>query len=413
MKDGEIVVIPSDKTGNLCVMTRCTYEKAGMKHVKNDLEVGMEELKMAQSEINGHVAMCIKMFKIGKGWGHTDRVRETMLGEGVAVCPVSLLFKDHKGWKNGSTSVPPTRHVAGGHRGMNLHLSEVLSDILEPLVGTIQEGVEVISTEDLLARVDSLNKDFTGWTSSSWWEGKEFLNYIACGTCVGTEDIGKPVPNEPESDDMCGCGRPDNPEPGKIRTTSTYVKLRRRLDWEQNVGWNKEDQDRVFSSKDMLQEDCQDYSVPMVMIGSDVVSLYPNLDVARAARLMYEAIQTSTLDWNNVDWLECCRYIALNWSQEQCRRSRLRRVLPWRRKSQGTRPGIKGAGPKGKERGDTEQWVFPPNIKLEDWEKREIIGTVVEIATRAMFNLHFYTFGGKLFHQKGGGGPLASEEHVL
>ena len=130
----------------------------------------------------------------------------------------------------------------------------------------------------------------------------------------------------------------------------------------------------------------------MVMIGSDVVSLYPNLDVARASRLMYEAIQASTLDWNNVDWLECCQYIALNWSQEQCRRSSLR-----------TRPGVKGAGPKGKERGDTEQWVFSPNIKLEDWEKREIIGTVVEIATRAMFNLYFYTFGGKLFHQKGGG----------
>ena len=63
-------------------------------------------------------------------------------------------------------------------------------------------------------------------------------------------------------------------------------------------------------------------------------------------------------------------------------------------------PGVRGAGPKGRERGDTEQWEFPPNIVLEEWEKREIIGTVVEIATRAMLNLHFYTFGGKLFRGK-------------
>ena len=47
--------------------------------------------------------------------------------------------------------------------------------------------------------------------------------------------------------------------------------------------------------------------------------------------------------------------------------------------------------------------MFPPNIILEEWEKKEIIGTVVEIATKAMFQLHFYTFGGRLFHQRGGG----------
>ena len=70
-----------------------------------------------------------------------------MLGEGLATCPVSFLFKDHKDWVNGSEHVPPTRHVAGGHVGMNLHLSEVISDILEPLVGTIK-GCEVISTEE-------------------------------------------------------------------------------------------------------------------------------------------------------------------------------------------------------------------------------------------------------------------------
>ena len=128
-----------------------------MKHVGVDQVVGNDELWEAQKEINGHVAMAIKMFRAGDTWNHNDRVRETMLGEGVASCPVSLLFKDHKGWVNGSTSIPPTRHVASGNVGMNLHLSELVSDILEPVVGSLVGGTEGISTEDLLAQIDELN----------------------------------------------------------------------------------------------------------------------------------------------------------------------------------------------------------------------------------------------------------------
>ena len=45
---------------------------------------------------------------------------------------------------------------------------------------------------------------------------------------------------------------------------------------------------------------------------------------------------------------------------------------------------------------------FPP-IVLEQWEKDELISQVVKIATKAMFNNHFYKFGGKMFKQREGG----------
>ena len=112
--------------------------------------------------------MMLKIFKIGKGWNHEDRIRETMLNEGLAVYPVSLLHKDHKVWDKYGSKPPPTRHVAGGHVGMNMHLSEILSDILEPIVGTLEGGEEVISTEDLLARIDELNMKFKGWYEGQW-----------------------------------------------------------------------------------------------------------------------------------------------------------------------------------------------------------------------------------------------------
>ena len=50
----------------------------------------------------------------------------------------------------------------------------------------------------------------------------------------------------------------------------------------------------------------------------------------------------------------------------------------------GSRPCIIGPGPRGRLRGDQEQWIFP-DVVLEEWEKREI------------------EFEGKKFHQAQGG----------
>ena len=93
----------------------------------------------------------------------------------------------------------------------------------------------------------------------------------------------------------------------------------------------------------------------------------------------------------------------MNWDRVKCNQSTIRRVLPRRRGTKGTRPGIKGAGPRGGERGDQEQWEFNPNLKLTEAEKREIIATVVSIATEELFKNHFYSFEGKTYHQRGGG----------
>ena len=67
------------------------------------------------------------------------------------------------------------------------------------------------------------------------------------------------------------------------RCTYDFLKTYRRLEWEVNNDWEEEDLDRVISSKEALKEDLQDFSIPIVMIGGDVVSLYPNLDVNRVA----------------------------------------------------------------------------------------------------------------------------------
>ena len=60
----ELIVIPTDKSGNFAVMTRESYAKAGLEHAKKDLSVGWNEIKEAQKEINGHVSMPIKFSRL-------------------------------------------------------------------------------------------------------------------------------------------------------------------------------------------------------------------------------------------------------------------------------------------------------------------------------------------------------------
>ena len=86
----------------------------------------------------------------------------------------------------------------------------------------------------------------------------------------------------------------------------------------------------------------------------------------------------------------------------------MRRILPRRRYSTGSRPGLTGTGPQGALKGDSEQWVFP-KVRLKWVEKRLLVATVVELATKAMFDNHYYGFNGRKFKQREGA-PLVLGE---
>ena len=141
----------------------------------------------------------------------------------------------------------------------------------------------------------------------------------------------------------------------KKRVTGRFMMLHRRAQIEEKLADRIGDKEARIRSDEVNPEDIQDFTKPLVMIGSDVISLYPNLDIAQVSRGMREAIKKSGITWEEVDYREAARYIALNWDKDKCESSSLRRVLPRRRGRTGVRPGIKGAGPRGREPGDQEQ----------------------------------------------------------
>ena len=119
---GEIVICQTDKSGKFALMTMADYIYAGSKHVKGDQEVDIEYVNQNQRILNAHCSMWLRIFLVGKNWGHQDRHREAKIHHSLSVCPLYLMFKDHKGWAPDKGPMP-TRGICAANTGMNCHLS--------------------------------------------------------------------------------------------------------------------------------------------------------------------------------------------------------------------------------------------------------------------------------------------------
>ena len=139
-------------------MSQEEYLEAGMKHVAKDEEVGLEFMMKNQKRLNGHMSMILKTFNVGAAWNHQARIRATKLTHSLSVAPLYLLYKDHKGWTVETGGVPPTRPVASAGGGQDDHLSETVSQILEPVANSAAGGMETASTQDFTSKIVELNK---------------------------------------------------------------------------------------------------------------------------------------------------------------------------------------------------------------------------------------------------------------
>ena len=85
---------------------------------------------------------------------------------------------------------------------------------------------------------------------------------------------------------------------------------------------------------------------------------------------------------------EACKYIALTSSEQECRMGPLRRILPRRRHSPGSRPGITGEDPMSK---DQDQWDFPSFWNgLTEHEKKLVLAKVMKTSVIAIFKTHIF-----------------------
>ena len=113
--------------------------------------------------------------------------------------------------------------------------------------------------------------------------------YQACKNCPGEEhysfDVRLPERCKSEEYKVEKSGTSGGTK-SKIRTTGRFLMVHRRArSIKEGSGSVSGSGGEVrINSKDVNPEDIQDFDQPMVVIGSDVISLYPNLDVEKISR---------------------------------------------------------------------------------------------------------------------------------
>ena len=180
------------------------------------------------------------------------------------------------------------------------------------------------------------------------------------------------------------------------RTIDTEMEIGKRR---QPMTWRGE---RLLKSTETTSEKVQDRGKKMVIVGSDVEALYPSLEDIEVAEICHNAIMNTNVKFTNINYEVGAKYVAMNMTEVEARISPLRRVLPWRTKTGGARPGVTGEGALGPGGKEDKLWTTPDTMPTEV-EKRMIVAAVMRIGVIVMMNSHIYTFGGKFFHQKKGG----------
>ena len=94
------------------------------------------------------------------------------------------------------------------------------------------------------------------------------------------------------------------------------------------------------------------------LLGLDVVALFPSMQSSTTGKIIRQYVLESPLKIEGFDWREGARYIVVNKKYTgdiKC----IWNVLPWRRKVNGTTPGMKAKELNSKDGKIEMQWHFP------------------------------------------------------
>ena len=157
IKEKNIVVFTTDKSGRFSVDTPENYEKAIRKHTEKDQEIKEERVKQIESKVNQHMKQINKIFNIGMNNDHQHRVAGATTSSNTPAPPMYGLRKDHKRCEDDQEG-PPVRPVCGANDAPNSRLSHILSRIVNDYCEEAAIETECKSSEEMRAAFEEFNK---------------------------------------------------------------------------------------------------------------------------------------------------------------------------------------------------------------------------------------------------------------
>ena len=151
IKENEVVVLKTYKSGKMCLVTKEEYIKMGMEHTKKDQEIHRKGIVEKEKQLNGHVFFWAKMWGSGEAHKQRDRIIDSKVVSSEQLADLYLMYKDHKEGNK-------TRPVVTGCNSNTRGFSNSVSDLLESVNKANEAPYETISGEDMLARIAKYNK---------------------------------------------------------------------------------------------------------------------------------------------------------------------------------------------------------------------------------------------------------------
>ena len=159
IKDKNIVIFTTDKSGKFSVDTPKNYEKALMKHTMEDEELLEEDrVRKIENKMNQHLKQLSKMFKVGENNEHEYRIAGANTSTNTEAPPLYGLRKDHKVTENEQEG-PPVRPVCGAKEAPNSRLSHFLSRIVNDYADSADIDTECRSSEEMRASFEAFNEE--------------------------------------------------------------------------------------------------------------------------------------------------------------------------------------------------------------------------------------------------------------
>ena len=513
MKAGELIVGQTDKSSRFCILNKDQYLRSGLAHTKNDEEILWPQVKTLQNRVNSVV------WWLSKSLNHSiDTDEQRMLANiqdhNSEVAEMYLLFKDHKQWSQESGKEVPSRPVVSGNKTYNVHLSELLSEILEP-VAKESQSAEISSTEDALCQINNINQLVQDGTDLDTVDAltlsnKKYSFRSEVGEAESQKNIEPPVlindtnlsQDISETDSslielLCSLANEDNTVVAGsdhntgTTTTETISGAQDATEEEKGPGpendWSRLQTEKKSSAQTDIRQFCkrveskmeimeaenmrghknaveyftkeaskkkiftdilecqfkasnnwdimqskevdklitegekrkvitndpvQDTNLPHVMVGGDVVALYPSMEANSTAAVAYRAVKESKLKFEKINYAYAMVFLTLTLGVGTIDKLGLAAVMPTRcvnyiaSEKEEENGGFKyipheGGNPRSlnaKINRDLNAWKFDPT-NLTDQLKREILARTVQVATLVLMTTHCYCFGGRLYRQ--------------
>ena len=173
VKDKEIIVATTDKSGKYVLTTPEIYKYAAYKHTEKDIEVGWEDVKSTETFLTRHTIQLADSLRMGVSHDQVDRIHSALKSEDNPPPPMLIMFKDHKETKPGEPC-PQSRSVCSAKEGPLARLSHLVSKVLTPLAEELSEkiGTECSNTEEMIRSIHDANLKIKAKLESS--QGSEF-----------------------------------------------------------------------------------------------------------------------------------------------------------------------------------------------------------------------------------------------